>query len=153
MRERTHDPLDAADTASRALLGILSRSVAEALEIISLAQYRVMSSLAERALSAEEVAEIYGPSAISLMELLNELVETGWAQVANASSRHAPHYELTAHGHQLIAHVAVKRRTELTVILESLPASDRDDVARALSLFADAAEEFGYSDISHPSAR
>lgn len=129
--------------ASRALLGIVARSLTEALEHITLPQFRVLVLLAE--IGPTRVGELADrirvhPSTFS--RTTDRLVRGGWVhRLDNPENRREVHLDLSAAGAALVADVTERRRAELDIVLDRLPATDRQKIAAAMARFAQAAGE------------
>jgi len=140
---------DSALRASRALLAIVARSLAPVLEEVTLPQFRVLVLLETRGptrvgtLAAQ--LDVH-PSTFS--RALDRLEAAGWVtRAANADSRREVLVSITAAGSTLVGDVTAKRRAELDRVVAALPAGERDQVLRALAVFADAAGEPAASDL------
>lgn len=128
------DPVSAALTASHAIDGVISRSVADILDIVSLPQYRAMVALAPEPLLQAELGERLGVGDARLGAIVTALTDEGWVELNENET-----IALSAHGIQLVAHVDARRSAELSGILETLPRADRRAVASAFTIFAAAA--------------
>lgn len=137
------DPTDATLTTSRALLAVVSRSLAEALDLVSLAQFRVLVILATSAplrMGALAARAHSVPSTFS--RSIDRMVAGGWVKRSESpDSRREVLIELTPRGLQLVNDVTERRRHEIAVILERVPESDREKIAAAFAMFAAAAGE------------
>ncbi|MBX3098978.1 MAG: hypothetical protein KF761_05305 [Salinibacterium sp.] len=133
-QQQTDDPVSAALTASHALDDVISRSVADILDIVSLPQYRAMVALAPQPLLRSELGARLGSGDARLEAIVTALADEGWVEL-----REGGIIALSAHGVQLVAHVDARRSAELSGILEALPRADRRAVASAFTLFATAA--------------
>ena len=141
--ERAPHEADATLMSSRALLGVVARSLSDALEVVTLPQFRVlviisssgplrMGALAARAHSL--------PSTFS--RSIDRMVAGGWVlRRESPGSRREVLIELTVLGRQLVEHVTQRRRDEIAAILERLAPEDRVAVGAAFELFAQAAGE------------
>ena len=69
------------------------------------------------------------------------------ARAANADSRREVLVSITGAGSVLVGEVSAKRRAELDRVVAALPGDERDQVLRALAVFADAAGEPSTSDL------
>lgn len=143
------DTQDSPLRASRALLAIVARSIAPVLEELTLSQFRVLVLLDTRGptrvgtLAAQ--LEVH-PSTFS--RALDRLEAAGWvARAANADSRREVLVSITGAGSVLVGEVSAKRRAELDRVVAALPGDERDQVLRALAVFADAAGEPSTSDL------
>jgi DNA-binding MarR family transcriptional regulator len=139
----SRDPEDATLTASRALLGVVARSVADVLEMVTLPQFRIMVVIASSGPSPMgALARRVGSSASALSRAVDRLESGGWVhREPSPSSRRETLIHLSAHGEQLVAHVTDRRRREIAEILEQIKPADRQAVGRAFALFAAAAGE------------
>jgi DNA-binding MarR family transcriptional regulator len=129
--------------ASRALLGVVARSLAEALEMVSLPQFRVMVILASSGplrMGALAARAHTVPSTFS--RSIDRMVVGGWVRRSTSpDSRREVLIELTPAGQHLVEHVTERRREEIAAILERLSPGDRAAVGSAFALFAGAAGE------------
>lgn len=130
------DPVEAALSASGALFAVATRSVADALEVLTLPEYSALAALASGPLTAGQLADHPDVAPRTLDRVLHDLVDGGWVAAVSAAQ---PTFELSAHGSQLVAHVTARRRNHVASILESVPAREQADIARAFTAFADAA--------------
>ena len=137
------DPEDATLTASRALLGVVARSVSDVLEMVSLPQFRILVVIASSGpLRMGALAKRVGSTPSTLSRAVDRLEFGGWVRREQSpDSRREILIHLSPHGEQLVAHVTDRRRREIAEILEQLSAEDRVAVGRAFALFAAAAGE------------
>lgn len=131
------------------MLAIVARSLAPVLEELSLPQFRVLVLLETRgptrvgSLAAQ--LDVH-PSTFS--RALDRLEAAGWvSRSASADSRREVLVTITPAGTRLVNAVSAKRQTELDRVVAALPHRERDEVLRALALFADAAGEPAASDL------
>jgi len=130
------DPVEAALSACGALFAVATRSVADALEVLTLHEYSALAALASGPLTAGQLADHPDVAPRTLDAVLHHLLDGGWIVAVIAAQ---PTFELSPHGSQLVAHVTARRRSHVASILESVPARERADIARAFTAFADAA--------------
>ncbi|WP_432537673.1 MarR family winged helix-turn-helix transcriptional regulator [Kineococcus arenarius] len=144
------DPVDGAVGASRALVGIAVRSLAEALEVMTLPQYRVLLLVSTRgAMRSGDLAAELGVHASTLTRTVDRLVGGGWVQRAgNPANRREVLVEPTDAGRRLVEQVTARRRREITTVLERLEPAARTSVAEGMVLFASAAEQPGAGELS-----
>ena len=137
------DPREATLTTSRALLGVVARSVSEALEMVSLPQFRVMVVLASSGpMRMGALAQRVGAIPSTFSRSVDRMETGGWVRREHSpDSRREVLIHLTPHGDQLVSHVTNRRRTEIEAILAQLKPEDRRAVGRAFALFAAAAGE------------
>lgn len=143
------DPAEATLTASRALLGIVARSVAPALEAVSLPQFRVLVLLsAEGPTRVGQLAERVGANPSTFSRSVDRMVAGGWVVRAdNPDSRREVLLDLTDDGRWLVESVHTRRRREIGGVLEKMTAADRDALVTALGSFTVAAGEPGVGDL------
>ncbi len=130
-------------TASRAMLGVVARSVGPALEQVSLPQLRVLVLLAGHGTTRSgSLAELVGVHASTFSRTTDRLAAGGWVRrVPNPQSRRETLVELTDSGRRLVASVMQRRRTEMSAILRRVPVEERPAVREAFEAFAAAAGE------------
>jgi len=145
----TPDPAEAALTASRALLGIVARSVAPALEAVSLPQFRVLVLLsAQGPTRVGQLAEQVGANPSTFSRSVDRMVAGGWViRSGNPDSRREVLLELTDDGRWLVESVHTRRRRAIAAVLEKMTAADRDALTKALGAFTVAAGEPGIGDL------
>ena len=128
------DMVDAVLTASRVLVAIAARSLADVGEDVTLTQYRTLVILASRgpqnlAALAEAVA-VTPPTASRLCE---RLVRTGLVRRrTDRNDRRQVRIALSEAGQTLVDAVTVRRRQEITDLLASIPAEEQRSVVAAL---------------------
>ncbi len=139
----SRDPEDATLTASRALLGVVARSVSEVLELVTLPQFRILVVIASSGpLRMSDIGKRVGATPSTLSRMIDRLESGGWVRREHSpDSRREILIHLTAHGEQVVAHVTERRRREIAEILDQLKPDDRVAVGRAFALFAAAAGE------------
>ena len=129
--------------ASRALLGVVARSLAEALEIVTLPQFRVMvilSSSGPMRMGALAARARTVPSTFS--RSVDRMVTGGWVRRRESpDSRREVLIELTSSGQHLVDHVTERRLEEIAAILAKLSPAAQAEVGLAFALFAEAAGE------------
>ncbi len=144
-RDLTEDVL----LASRALLGVVARSVETALEDVSLPQFRVLVLLSGRGpLRVGDLAELTGVQPSTFTRTSDRLVRGGWVnRVDNPDSRREVLIALTDAGRELVEAVTKRRRDELDHIMSGLAYTDQAKVADGMRLFAQAAGEPGVKNL------
>ena len=135
--------------ASRALLGIVARSVAPALEVVSLPQFRVLVLLsAEGPTRVGHLAERIGANASTFSRSIDRMVAGGWVvRAENPESRREVLLELTDDGRWLVESVTTRRRRAIDQVLSKMSTADRAALVTALSAFTDAAGEPAVGDL------
>jgi DNA-binding MarR family transcriptional regulator len=135
--------VDAALIASRALLGVVARSLAEALDVVSLPQFRVLVVLHSGGpLRTGALAAQMHINASTFSRFVDRMVDGGWVvRRPRPGSRREILIDLTRDGARLVEQVTSRRRREIAAILTGLPAAERAVVQRGLEAFAAAAGE------------
>lgn len=141
--EGTDEVTEAVLHASRALLGIVARSLAPAHDQVSVPQFRVLVLLSARSPQRSgELAERIGVHPSTFTRMADRLVAGGWVERAeNPQSRREVLVGLTRAGDKLVRSVHQRRREEIEEVLGHLDPADRDVVLAGFELFAQAARE------------
>jgi DNA-binding MarR family transcriptional regulator len=142
-RPKLKDDVEATQTASRALLGVVARSLAEVLEQITLPQFRVLVVLCtEGPLRSGVLAERLGIHQSTFTRTADRLVAQGWIRrEVSAESRREVIVDLTDSGQQLVLDVMRVRRREIEKILRRATPDERDAIRTGFEAFAQAAGE------------
>ena len=129
--------------ASRALLAVVARSMAAALEEVTLPQFRILVLLsAHGPLRTGTLAEQAGVHPSTLSRTSDRLVKGRWIRrIANPDSRREVLLELTSKGARLVADVTTRRAQELDAILVRVPTRQRRRVFEGFAAFSSAAGE------------
>ncbi len=140
---------DATVRASRALLGVVARSVAAALEEVSLPQLRVLVLLAATGPQRSgELAERSGVHPSTFSRTADRMVAGGWIRrVDNPASRREVLVTLTPAGRELVAGIIERRRSEIAGILARVPRRQRAVVLDGMRIFSAAAGEPAAADL------
>jgi DNA-binding MarR family transcriptional regulator len=130
-------------TASRVLVGISARSLAEIGETVTLTQFRTLVVLDSHGPSRlNKLAERLDVTASTALRMVDRLVAAGLVdRRENAQDRREVVIDLTAGGRSLVRKVTRARRVEIERIVLEMPASRRRELVRALEAFATAADE------------
>lgn len=130
-------------TASRALLAIVARSMSEALEQLSLPQFRVLVVLSgSEPMRMGALAAELGALPSTFSRVIDRLVEGGWVErLPSPESRREVLIRPTQRGLDLVRRVTERRRDEIGRILSTLSPADQQTIGAAFALFADAAGE------------
>ena len=135
--------VDAVLGASRALVAVAARSLAEVGEDVTLAQYRALVVLAirgPRGLAGLAEALAVGPSTATRM--CDRLVRKGLVtRTEDDADRRQVRIACTPAGEQLVAEVTARRRAEIARLLAPISPRDRDALVEALHRLAEAAGE------------
>jgi DNA-binding MarR family transcriptional regulator len=137
------DDTDPALRASRALLGIVARSVAPALEQVSLPHFRVLVLLQSG--GPVRVGVLAGQLDIlvsTFSRSLDRLEQGGWVErTPSAENRREVTVSITDRGRGLVQEVTAHRVRELAAVLHRIPETDRRILDGVFTAFADAAGE------------
>jgi len=139
-------PLEATEAtlrASRALLGIVARSVSDALEKVTLPQFRVLVVLAgSGAMRMGALAARVGAVPSTFSRSIDRMVEGGWViRQESPQSRREILVDLTDEGRRLVDQVTERRRRQVASVLTSLAPDEQQQIIDALELFSTAAGE------------
>jgi DNA-binding MarR family transcriptional regulator len=142
--------IDAVLGASRALVAVAARSLANVAEDVTLPQYRFLVELASRGPQRlADLATALGVDRSTATRMCDRLVRKRLVTRRRAQEdRRAVRVSLTRAGADLVAEVSRRRRAEIATIVERMPASHHDRVVRALRAFGDAAGEVPEQDWS-----
>lgn len=142
--------VDAVLRASRALVAIAARSLAEVGEDVTLAQYRalvVLASRGPRGLSA--LAEALAVTGSTATRMCDRLVRKNLvARREEPSDRRQVRISLTPTGRRLVAVVTSKRRAEIARVLWAIPREEQPGIVDALRRLSAAAGEISEQDWS-----
>ncbi|MGH2904097.1 MAG: MarR family winged helix-turn-helix transcriptional regulator [Solirubrobacteraceae bacterium] len=139
--------MDAVLAASRALVAVAARSLADLAEDVTLAQYRVLVELASHGpLRAADLAAALDVDRSTATRMCERLVRKRLVDRRRASSdRRTVRLSLTAAGRECVHEVTRRRRAEIAKIVRRMP-GERTQVPAALRAFADAAGELPAQD-------
>ncbi len=142
--------VDAVLSASRALVAIAARSLADAGEDVTLTQYRSLVLLASRGpQSVAELAEAVAVTPPTASRLCDRLVKKGLVRRrTDRHDRRQVHIALTQSGRDLIDAVTERRRREIAALLATVPLRTQRSVVVALTQLAQAAGEVPEQDWS-----
>ena len=130
-------------TASRALVGVSARSLAEVEETVTITQFRtlvVLDNLGHINLLA--LAEELDVNSSTAMRMIDRLLVAGLVtREENPGNRREVLLGLTEEGARLVETVTRRRRAEIAKIVTAMPFERRTELVAALHAFADAASE------------
>jgi DNA-binding MarR family transcriptional regulator len=137
------DLVDAFVAASRALVAVAARSLADLGEDVTLPQYRAMVILRTRGPQRPaDLADWLQVTPSTASRMVERLVRKRLVRrVRSVQDRRTVKVHLTSTGDQLVDEVMARRRTEIERILDQMPARGRRTVLAALLSFAEAAGE------------
>jgi DNA-binding MarR family transcriptional regulator len=142
--------VDAVLSASRVLVAVAARSLADLDEEVTLTQYRSLVVLASRGTQAmAALADALGISPPTASRLCDRLVRKGLVRRrTDRNDRRQVRVGLTDAGRRLVDVVSERRRNEIAALLRSVPDDARRSVVAGLQLLADAAGEVPEQDWS-----
>jgi len=136
------DPVAETLLASRALLGMVARSLAPALERVTVPQFRALVVLSEGPSRMGDLADRLGVHPSTLTRMVERLEQGGWiARAAVPGNRREVRVDLTDAGQELVATVTDGRRALFRETLARLGPEEREAVRRGMAVFARAAGE------------
>jgi DNA-binding MarR family transcriptional regulator len=149
MAQPDRDAAEETLTASRALLGVVARSVAPALEVVSLPQFRVLVLLSSAGPTrVGQLAVQVGANPSTFSRSVDRMVAGGWVRrCENPDSRREVLLELTDDGRWLVESVTTRRQREVDAVLERMSADDRATLIVGLTAFNAAAGETSVGDL------
>jgi len=134
---------DATLAASRALLGVVARSVVAALDVLTLPQFRVLvvlSSSGPTRMGA--LAERMGVIPSTFSRFVDRMVAGGWVErTSSPDSRREVLLELSPRGRRIVDEVTERRRAGISAVLSAMTVEQQGAVQNAFQAFADAAGE------------
>lgn len=135
--------LDALLTATRALVGVASRSLVGLHLDVSLAQFRTLMVLASRGPQRSiDVAGELGVNPSTGSRMCDRLVRKGLIRrTRRAQDRRVVHLTLTCAGRDLVAEVNRRRRDELARMVGTIPPGRYAELVETLGAVAEAAGE------------
>jgi DNA-binding MarR family transcriptional regulator len=135
--------VDAFIAASRALVAVAARSLADLGEEVTLPQYRALVVIASRGPQrAADLAGLLGVTPSTASRMIERLVRKRLVRrVRSKDDRRAVRVHLSEAGQVIVAEVTDRRRGEIERILEQMPTRGRKALTGALRAFADAAGE------------
>jgi len=142
--------LDAVLTASRVLVAMAARSLADTGEEVTLTQYRSLVVLASRGpQGVAALAEAVAVTPPTASRLVDRLVRKGLVRRrADRHDRRQVRIGLTEAGRDLVDLVTQRRRDEIAELLRSIPPEVQESMAAGLRLLAEMAGEVPEQDWS-----
>ena len=146
LRTRT---TEATLTASRALLGVVARSVSPALEFVTLPHFRVLVVLTSAGpLRMGSLAERMGANSSTFSRSIDRMVAGGWVERGpSPESRREVLIRASESGRALVDEVTARRRHAISDILSKMTPEDQQSAVSALEIFAAAASEPAVEDL------
>jgi DNA-binding MarR family transcriptional regulator len=135
--------VDAVLLASRSLIAIATRSLGQAAEDTTLAQYRALVVLASRGPQRmSDLAQALGVTPSTAGRMCDRLVRKDLARrQRERADRRAVRVRITPAGRRVLDEATMRRRELIAGVLGVLPAGEQHAVARALRAFAVASGE------------
>ena len=142
-RSTLDDVVTAILTASRALVGVSARSLADVEDTVTLTQFRALVVLnSHGVINLNRLADLLGVNSSTAMRMIDRLLAAELVtRQDNPANRREVLLDLTDQGHLLVQQVSDARRAEIARIVKAMQASERSELVNALRAFADAAGE------------
>jgi DNA-binding MarR family transcriptional regulator len=142
--------VDAVLSASRVLVAIAARSLADVGEEVTLTQYRSLVVLASRGpQGVAALAEAVSVSPPTASRMCDRLVKKGLVtRRTDRRDRRQVRIALSPGGRRLVDAVTARRRTEIEELVATIPAASRDGVVEALRHLSETAGEVPEQDWS-----
>ncbi|MGC5533609.1 MarR family winged helix-turn-helix transcriptional regulator [Streptomyces sp. SR-10] len=130
-------------TASRLLVAVSARSLAEVEDRVTLPQFRMLVVLSSRgATKLVALAELLGVAPSTAMRMVDRLIAAGLAdRQTNPDNRRETLLRLTEEGRRTVENVTARRRREIASIVERLAPHQRTALIEALTDFNQAGGE------------
>jgi DNA-binding MarR family transcriptional regulator len=130
-------------TASRLLVAVSARSLAEVEEGVTLPQFRMLVVLSTRgATKLVALAELLQVAPSTAMRMVDRLIAAGLAdRHLNPDNRRETLLQLTDEGRRTVEDVTARRRAEIAQIVARLAPDQRASLIEALSAFNEAGGE------------
>ncbi len=130
-------------TASRLLVAVSARSLAEVEDRVTLPQFRMLVVLSTRgATKLVTLAELLQVAPSTAMRMVDRLIAAGLAdRQTNPHNRRETLLQLTDEGRRTVADVTTRRRHEIAAIVERLAPTQRAALITALTAFNEAGGE------------
>jgi DNA-binding MarR family transcriptional regulator len=130
-------------TASRLLVAVSARSLAEVEERLTLPQFRMLVVLSTRgATKLVVLADLLQVAPSTAMRMVDRLIAAGLAdRRTNPDNRRETLLQLTEEGRHTVAEVMTRRRQEIARIVERLDSRQRIALVEALTAFNEAGGE------------
>lgn len=121
--------------ASRGLLGVVARSLAPALEDVTVPQFRLIVLVVTLGPTRSgDLAERLAVGPSTLTRNVDRLVSGGWVERrTGAENRREVLIAATTRGRDLVDEVSARRRDELATILQRVPESERPTVVAGMA--------------------
>lgn len=130
-------------TASRVLVAVSARSLAEVEDTVTITQFRTLVVLDNReGINLNGLADELDVNSSTALRMIDRLLAAGLVtRVENPENRREVILGLTPAGRELVDAVTRRRRREIAAIVKAIPAETRTELVTALHAFATAAGE------------
>jgi DNA-binding MarR family transcriptional regulator len=130
-------------TASRVLVAVSARSLAEVEGAVTVTQFRTLVVLDSRGrINLGRLAELLGVNSSTAVRMIDRLLVADLVtREDNPANRREVLLGLSRQGRRLVRTVTARRRAEIARIVTAIPAAGRAELIEALRLFAQAAGE------------
>ncbi|MBN9619302.1 MAG: MarR family transcriptional regulator [Actinobacteria bacterium] len=137
------DLITALLTASRVLVGVSARTLAEVEDTVTLTQFRTLVVLdGHPGINLIRLAELLDVNSSTAMRMIDRLLVADLVtRRDNPDNRREVLLDLSPAGKRIVRRVTSRRRVEITRIVERMPARQRGTLVAALRAFATAAGE------------
>jgi DNA-binding MarR family transcriptional regulator len=146
------EPVDAADshelvtavlTASRVLVGVSARSLADVEDVVTVTQFRTLIVLDTHGqLNLNALAGLLDVTPSTALRMIDRLLVAGFVtRRDNPANRREVLLDLTKKGKRIVDKVTGRRRAEISRIVTAMPHAQRAGLINALRAFAAAAGE------------
>ena len=126
--------------ASRALVAVSARSIATAPDV-TLPQFRMLVVLSQGSCNLSSLAHSLDVAPSTALRMVDRLVDAGHVRrTIRADNRRETNLALTTSGSAVVDAVSERRRRDLRTVVEQVPADQRDELTRAMAIFASAAD-------------
>ena len=134
---------DALLTASRLLVAISARSIADVDESITIPQFRTLVILSSRGpMNLATLAGLLDVQPSTIGRMVDRLVTAALIdRQQHPSSRRELVVKVTSRGQKLVRMVTTRRREEIARVVDNMPARERHGLVRALTAFTAAGGE------------
>jgi DNA-binding MarR family transcriptional regulator len=130
-------------TASRVLVGVSARSLAQVEDAVTVTQFRTLVVLDSHGeINLNRLAELLDVNSSTAMRMIDRLLVADLVtRRDNPTNRREVLLGLTRAGKRIVRQVTTRRRGEITRIATAMPATQRGALIVALRAFAEAAGE------------
>ncbi|NNG38723.1 MarR family transcriptional regulator [Flexivirga sp. ID2601S] len=141
--DSTDELVTALLTASRVLVGVSARSLADVAESLTMTQFRLLVVLSNAGtVRLNQLADALGVNASTALRTVDRLIAAGLvSRTENPDDRREVRLSLTPDGAETVERATSRRRAELARIVDRMPQSRRREIVQALLAFNDAAGE------------